>query len=395
MLLFFILTLFCSSLFSVSVNAETIALAKNCKAAYLCDAMSGEVVYARNETAHMPIASMCKIMTLLLCFEAEESGKISFDDTICVSDRAAGMGGSQVFLEAGGNYFVKDLIESICIASANDSCVAMAETICGSEEIFVKKMNERAEQLGMKDTSFSDCTGLPKEGQYSCARDVSVMLRELLKKQAYYSFSKIWMDEMLHSGGRVTQMANTNKLIRNYQGCDAGKTGYTAEAGFCLAASAMRGGMRVVSVVMGAADSKTRFDGVSEMFDFAFANYTSKCVLEEKVLQEIKCEVSGGKQREVSVIPERACYVFGNKGEEDKIELEYNVTAIKAPVSVGVKVGEVIVYKNGVECDRVVLLANEAVSKRGYFDGIREIAENWVLQTVFVTLQSTMSDVIQ
>ena len=122
-------------------------------------------------------------------------------------------------------------------------------------------MNERADELGMKDTSFSDCTGLPKEGQYSCARDVAVMLRELLTKEAYYSFSKIWMDEMHHSGGRVTQMANTNKLIRNYQGCDSGKTGYTSEAGFCLAASAMRGGMRVVSVVIGAADSKTRFDG--------------------------------------------------------------------------------------------------------------------------------------
>lgn len=379
MLLFFILALLCSALFAVPVSAQTMELAKNCKAAYLCDAKSGEVVYARNETAHMPIASMCKIMTLLLCFEAEEEGKISFDDTVCVSDRAAGMGGSQVFLEAGGTYPVKDLIESICIASANDSCVAMAETICGSEELFVKKMNERADELGMKDTSFSDCTGLPKEGQYSCARDVAVMLKELLTKEAYYSFSKIWMDEMHHSGGRVTQMANTNKLIRNYQGCDSGKTGYTSEAGFCLAASAMRGGMRVVSVVIGAADSKTRFDGVSEMFDYAFANYTSKCVLEEKVLQDYKCEVKGGKQSEISVIPARASYLFGKKGEEDKIQLEYNVQPVKAPVQIGEKVGEVIVYKNGVESDRVDLLANETSLKRGYFDSIREIAQDWTL----------------
>lgn len=379
MLLFFALVMSCSALFFAPVGAENVVLAQNCKAVCLCDAKSGQIVYARNETMHLPIASMCKIMTLLLSFEAEESGKIGFEDEVCVSERAAGMGGSQVFLEAGGKYPVKDLIESICIASANDSCVAMAETICGSEELFVKKMNERAEQLGMEDTSFSDCTGLPKEGQYSCARDVAVMLRELLKKDAYFKFSKIWMDEMHHSGGRVTQMANTNKLIRNYQGCDSGKTGYTSEAGFCLAASAARGETRVVSVVIGAPDSKTRFDGVAELFDYAFANFTSKCVLEEKVLQDQKCEVKGGKKREISVIPQRACYLFGSKGDSDKIEIEINVKAIKAPVAIGDVVGEAVVFKNGVESDRIKLLANEESAKNGYFDCIRDLAENWTI----------------
>lgn len=379
MLLFFALTMSCTALFFSPVSAEEMSLAQNCKAVYLCDAKSGQTVYARNETTHLPIASMCKIMTLLLSFEAEEDGKISFEDEVCISERAAGMGGSQVFLEAGGKYLVKDLIESICIASANDSCVAMAETVCGSEELFVKKMNERAEELGMKDTSFSDCTGLPKEGQYSCARDVAVMLRELLKKEKYYLFSKIWMDEMHHSGGRVTQMANTNKLIRNYQGCDSGKTGYTSEAGFCLAASAARGEMRVVSVVIGAPDSKTRFEGVCEMFDYAFANFTSRCVLEEKVLQDAKCEVKGGKRREISVIPARPCYLFANKGEEDKIEIEICMDGVKAPVAVGDRVGEAVIFKNGVESDRIPLLANENSKKNGYFDCIRDLAENWTI----------------
>ena len=255
----------------------------------------------------------------------------------------------------------------------------MAERIAGSEALFVKKMNERAKSLQMNDTEFVNCTGLPESGQYSCAKDVAAMLSELLRHEEYFQYSKIWMDEIQHKGGRITEMANTNKLIRNYQGCDAGKTGYTSEAGFCLAASAERGNMRVVSVVIGAADSKTRFDNVKTMFDYAFANYTNRAVLEERVLDSAFCSVRGGKQKEVSVIPERASYIFCSKDDTDEIFYELSLDEVKAPVRRGDAVGTVTVYKNNVEADHLKLLANEDVKKSCYWDSLRDAVRGWSL----------------
>lgn len=348
------------------------------KAAYLCDWHSGECLFAQDAYAHLPIASMCKIMTLLLCFEEMDSG-MQADEEVCISEQASGMGGSQVFLEAGGVYKVGDLIESICIASANDACVAMAERISGEESLFVEKMNQRAEQLGMRDTFFINCTGLPEPGQYSCAKDVALMLSALMRHPDYFSYSKIWMDTLHHAGGRVTEMANTNKMIRSYQGCDAGKTGYTADAGFCLAASAARGSMRVVAVVIGAADSKTRFDGVKNLFDYAFSVYTNKIVLEEGVIDGVLCPVIGGKKREVCVRPEECCFVLCKKGDADSLFYKVELQEVHAPLRQGDRVGWVIVYKNNVEVYRVRALSNEDSARRGYFDSVREIAQNWVI----------------
>ncbi len=360
------------------VNAEEdTELAKNCKAAYLCDWHSGTRIYSKNETQHLPIASMCKIMTLVLIMDELESGSLKLDEEIAVSENASGMGGSQVFLESGTTYKASDLIKSICIASANDSCVAMAERIAGTEDLFISKMNERAKSLGAEDTVYVNCTGLPKQGQYSCAKDVALILGELLRHDVYYSFSKIWMDKISHPKGRETEMANTNKLIRFYNGCDAGKTGFTSEAGFCLAASAKRGNMRVVSVVIGGSDSKARFGAVSTMFDFAFATCENKVAVDsERVLDE-KSEVSGGKTDCVSVKPERSSYVFVNKTENPEIVLDVNLKGLKAPVKIGDVAGEVIVYKNGVETDRVTLRANEEIAKNTLWDAIGNIAKNW------------------
>lgn len=379
MLFFCICILSCSVLGASFVGAAAEeGVVSGCKAAYLCDWYSGTPAYAENEFQHLPIASMCKIMTLVLCFEALDKG-LSADDPITVSETASGMGGSQVFLETGGVYPAGELIKSICIASANDSCVAMAEHIAGSEALFVKKMNERARELGMNDTMFVNCTGLPAAGQYCCARDAAVMLSELMRHAAYFDYSRIWMDEIRHSGGRVTEMANTNKMIRSYQGCDAGKTGYTAEAGFCLAASAARGNMRIVSVVIGASDSKTRFADTKALLDYGFANYTNKVAVEDRVLDDALCAVSGGKQKEVSVRPARASYVFCSKDDTDEIFCETQLHPLKAPVSVGDAAGELIVYKNNTEVDRVPLLANDAVLRSSYLDSLRDIAQNWDL----------------
>ena len=379
MLLFFIgcIALSCIGAPHLRAHAGSLDLAPSCKSAYACDWLSGTAVYEKEAEKHLPIASMCKIMTMQLCFDAIRRGELSFDEEVCVSERASGMGGSQVFLETGGTYKVSELIKSICVASANDSCVAMAERISGSEEAFVGEMNDKARSLGMNNTRFVNCTGLPKNGQYSCARDVAVMFSELLHHDEYFRFSKIWMEDFKHSGGRVTQMANTNKLLRSYQGCDSGKTGYTAEAGFCLAASALRGNMRVISVVIGGADSKSRFNGVSSMLDHAFDNYENRVVLDEGVLADRSCEVSGGKQKILSVYLEHPIFVFCKKGEKDTIFYEIELSPVCAPVRRGDAVGSVQVFKNNIEVCRADLFANESIEKSSYFDSLKELAENW------------------
>ena len=218
------------------------------KSAYLMDFSTNSVIFAKNEKENLPIASMCKIMTLILTFDAISAGELGIDEEIFVSERAASMGGSQVFLEKNAKYPVRELLKSIVVCSANDSCVAIAERVAGSEELFTDRMNDKAKALGATDTVFANCTGLPKEPQYSCAKDVAIMLKELLSHEEYYQFGKVWLDKFNHPKGRFTEITNTNKLVRFYDGCDGGKTGFTNQAGFCLAATAKRNGLRVISV---------------------------------------------------------------------------------------------------------------------------------------------------
>lgn len=347
------------------------------KASYLMDFASETVMRAQNERERLPIASMCKIMTLLLSFEAIERGDFQVEDEICISERAASMGGSQVFLEANAKYSVKELIKSIIVCSANDSCVAMAEKISGSEGIFVEKMNEKANELGLSDTLFANCTGLPRDPQYSCARDVALMLKALLNHDLYFELGKVWMDKFEHPGGRYTEITNTNKLVRFYEGCDGGKTGFTNEAGFCLAATAKRNNMRVISVVIGEKTSAERFEDVKTMFDYAFANYFVTPILYAGQALEEKAYVNGGKREEVEVYPQRDVSVFSKRGEKANITLEKRLQKLKAPVKKESTIGELIVFKDGVEIERVNLLASEDVKAATFADRLRKIARNW------------------
>ncbi len=347
------------------------------KASYLMDFSSKTPMYRQNETNRLPIASMCKIMTALLCFEAVDRGELSMDEQICVSERAASMGGSQVFLEANAKYPVSELIKSIVVCSANDSCVAMAERIAGSEELFVEKMNERAKQLGANDTLFANCTGLPKSPQYSCAKDVAYMLCELLNHAEYFNFAKVWLEKFTHPEGRYTEITNTNKLVRFYDGCDGGKTGFTNEAGFCLAATAKRGEMRIISVVIGEESSKNRFDDVRTMLDYAFANYTQTPIFQAGEPLERSMAVDGGKRESIAVYPARSVYALTKRGEKSKLTYETVWKELKAPIEKGAKVGELLLFKEGVEIDRIPLLACEGVEKAGFGDRLREIAQNW------------------
>lgn len=362
----------------VRVSAEE-KLKVDCKAACLIDYYSGTQVFEKNSSERFPIASMCKIMTLILCFDEIETGNLSLEDDIPVSERAASMGGSQVFLESGNTYKAEELIKSIVVCSANDSCVAMAEHISGSDGIFVDKMNERAKSLGACDTLFANCTGLPKEPQYSTAHDVALMLRELLKNEKYYDFSRIWTEKFVHSDSRFTEMTNTNKLIRTYNGCDGGKTGFTNQAGFCLAATAKRGEMRMISVVIGASDSKSRFDYSKEMLDYAFANYTQKIVVDDAVPLGDKLSVRGGKKNEISVAAQRKGLVFSLKSGGADIDIEFLPDETIAPVNKGDVVGEIIIFKDNVEYDRVKVVALEDDPRAGIADYYKQISEGWKL----------------
>lgn len=354
-------------------------LVTGCKSAYLMDFGTGECIYKENETKRVPIASVCKVMTLTLCFEAIESGKLHADDMITVSDRASSMGGSQVFLESGLQYPLTDLIKSIIVCSANDSCVAVSESISGSEEGFVALMNKRAGELGCTDTLFANCTGLPKDTQYSCAKDVALMFRNLIGHDDYFKYSKIWLEDFTHPDNRTTTITNTNKLIRKYSYCDGGKTGFTNEAGFCLTATANKDNLRLVSVVLGADSSDHRFTSTTNLFNYGFANYKNKIVLDGDVNLNDKFQVECGKKDSVTVHPERNSYVFS--AINDTPEITYNIVDDnpKAPVMKGDVVGKIEVYKNGVLCDEVNVVAAEDVLKATYPDYIRKIADNWCL----------------
>jgi D-alanyl-D-alanine carboxypeptidase (penicillin-binding protein 5/6) len=371
--------LFCgmNSANAVEAKIQASGMQLQSKSAVLMSSDTGEVLFESNADERRPIASMVKIMTLLLCFENADAGKISYDDTVTISERSASMGGSQAFLDAGSQYKADDLIKSIAVASANDSCVAMAEHISGSVESFVEQMNNKANQLGMENTVFVNCTGLPVVGQFSTARDVGKMFNELIKHQDYFRYTKIWMDDFVHPSGRVTGLTNTNKLIRQYNGCDAGKTGYTAEAKHCLAATAMRNDMRLVSVIVGGPDSSTRFNENKMLFDYGFANYQSKPFLKkgEKINEEVS--VSGGKSDTVKAEAEQNLNLFGKKGEQKGelvIELEKNV---KAPVAKGDVVGKAYIKDGETVLKEVNLVATETIEKANYFDSLNNIIKQW------------------
>ncbi|MCD8040445.1 MAG: D-alanyl-D-alanine carboxypeptidase [Clostridia bacterium] len=369
----------CRSALAVSAETDNLSLVKECKAAYLMDFNSGECIYSYNECDRMPIASVCKVMTLTLCFDAVEQGKIALEEEVTVSSRAAGMGGSQIFLESGYSYPLTELVKSIVVCSANDSCVAVAERISGSEEQFVADMNEKAAELGCKDTLFSNCTGLPKETQYSCAKDVAVMFANLINHKEYFNYSKIWLEDFSHGNGRTTSMTNTNKLIRRYNACDGGKTGFTGEAGYCLASTAYKDNMRLVSSVLGASTSENRFSSAVSMFDYGFSNYKNKIILDKSVTLNDEFKLLGGKKKSYAVFPERDAFIFCKKGEEREVKYIITDNKVKAPVAKGQTVGKIEIYCGDVLHDTVNVVAAESVARASFGDVIKRIGENWAL----------------
>ncbi len=330
------------------------------KSAYLADYLTGTVLYAKNEEEKLPIASVTKIMTSLLVFEALDSGKITYDEIVTVSDHAAQMGGSQVYLEPNEQMTVRDLMKAMMISSANDATVALAEHVAGSVETFVGMMNNRASQLGMTNTYFKNPHGLDEEGHYSCARDVAFMTRELLTHKDVTDFTTVWMDTIRDG---AFGLSNTNKLIRYYNGATGMKTGFTNAAGFCLSGTAMRDGLHLVAVVLGGESSNERFGTVKKMLDFGFANY-SVITPERMDVEEIF--VPGGSDNYLSA-EYTPPSILTEKGTGGKITQRINVFEdITAPVKKGQVVGRVDIYRDGELLSTAELCAAEDIFRIGY-----------------------------
>lgn len=360
-----------------SSNAYADSLNVKSKAAILLDYNSGKVLYENNADARVQVASIVKLMTTLITLERIDSKSLSLDDKLHTSENASGMGGSQVFIDAYEEYSINDMLKSVIVASANDASVALAEHIAGSEDQFVSLMNNRAKELGMNNTLYANCTGLPASEQYSSARDTSILIREVMKHKDYYNYTKIWMDYLTHPSGRQTELVNTNKMIRYYNGCDCGKTGFTDEAGFCLTASAKRGDLRFVAVSLNSSTSQDRFNSVAELFNYGFANfYNKKVVSKDQTIGDLSVLMSS--KSSISVYPANDYFILAKKGDKADYSVSYELPqTLKAPILAGTVIGKIIVSQDGNVVEEINIVINEDINKLTYKDGLSKIINNW------------------
>ena len=353
----------CFMIQSVVVFAEgNTDLGLNAKSVILMEESTGNILYENNPDERLPIASVTKVMTMLLIMEAVDSGKINLDDMVTVSENAMSYGGSTMFLETGEQLTVNDMLKGIAVASANDGCVAMAEHLAGSESAFVDVMNEKAKELGMENTHFMNTNGLDEDDHYSSARDVAIMSRELMKHETIFNYTSIWMDTL--RGGKF-QLADTNKLIRFYDGANGLKTGSTSKALCCLSAAAKRNDMQLIAVVLGAPTSAERFASAKSLLDYGFANYAvnTQITAGDEVQ---KIAVEKGVDKEVGVVAGDSCSTLVKKGQEDNITKEIKIDeTITAPIEAGQKIGTMTISRDGEVIADIDLNASSAVEKKG------------------------------
>lgn len=349
-------------------SGEVLTLAENARSAVLIDADTGTIIYEKHSHEKLPPASITKIMTMLLTMEAIDAGRLKLSDKVTTSDRASSMGGSQIFLEAGEEMTVDDLLKGVAMASGNDASVALAEKIAGTEQEFVKLMNDRAQELGLKDTHFANCNGLPVANHYSSAHDIAIMSRELLKYEGITKYTGSYQDYLRKDSPKPFWLVNTNKLVRFYSGADGLKTGYTSEAKFCLAATAKRDGMRLIAVVLGEPNTKTRNSEVSAMFDYAFSQYALQPIYKAgEVIGKVK--VLKGETAQLELAASRTMSVLVKKGTKlENISQKLDIPEkIAAPISKGQLIGELIITQDGRTLAQFDLTAASSVKKAGWW----------------------------
>ena len=347
----------------------------------LTEPRTGKVIFEKNADERRPVASVTKVMTILLTLEAIDEGRVDADDSVLVSPRASGMGGSQVFLDANKDYRLRDLLKSVIVASANDAAVALAEYMDGAEEAFVRRMNQRAQELGLTNTHYVNCTGLPAQGHYTTARDVAKLSAQLDAHPLYYEFSTIWMDELTHPGGRVTQLTNTNRLIRFYSGCDGYKTGSTNEAKYCICATAQKNGLRLIAVVLGANASQTRFDEARSMLEYGFSGYQLFTPVKEGDSLGMQVPVRLGGSDTVPAVSGGTSELLLKKGDQSQIALEVALAeSVAAPVRKGDVLGEIRVKQGGTTVQTLPAVAGETVELPGMINALLRIRNHFMLR---------------
>lgn len=360
------ISLLCAAVLAVSaasVRAKGAELTLSAPSAILMEKETGTVLYAKEEHQQLEPASVTKVMTLLLVMEAIDSGQISYDDIVTASAHACSMGGSQIWLKENEQMSVRDMLKAVCVVSANDCAVALGEHLCGSEEAFVEKMNQRASELGMADTTFRNATGLPAEGHVTSAYDIALMSRELvLNHPDIRQFTTIWMDSLRNG---ESSLVNTNKLVRFYEGATGLKTGSTDSALYCLSATAERNGMELIAVVMKAPTSAQRFEDAKTLLNYGFGAYTLTHVAMEEVLPRVPVSI-GAKKSVQPVLSDGGALLLPKEqaaGLEQTVEL---MERLEAPVEKGQPIGTLTLTADGEAVATVPIVAGEAVERMSW-----------------------------
>ena len=363
----------------VLVNSDN-EISLNCKSALLMEASSGTIIYEMNSHEKLEPASVTKIMTMLLTMEALQSGRITLEDKVIISNKASKMTGTCLLLEEGEVRTVNDLLLGIAVESANDASVAIAEHIAGSEEEFVKMMNNKAKELGMSDTVFMNCHGLHDEGHVTSAHDIGIMSRELLKHEKIFGYISIYMTKVTvgKKNNVVRELANKNKMVRFYDDVDGIKTGYTEKAMYCISVTAKRNNMRLISVIMGAPSTGSRNNDARKLLDYGFANFSTYSIGKKgDIIKTIK--VSKGNKDEINVILDNDINVLVKKGEEKQIERKLILPdKLSAPIFKGDKLGEIEVLKDGEKIQSISLIAQEDVAKATFLNNIYKAIRYWI-----------------
>lgn len=360
---------------------ETVASEVNARSAVLIEPYTGKILFEQDKDEQFPPASVTKVMTMLLIYEAIGQGKISLTDEVTVSAYAAGMGGSQIFLEAMEVQPVEDLVKSIVIASANDSAVAMAEYLAGSEEAFVVLMNKKAKELGMNNTNFANACGLDDPSHLTTAYDIGLMTKELVTKYPeVLQYTNIWQDTITHKTARGEEefvLTNTNRLIKNYQGATGLKTGSTSEALYCLSGTAERNGLSLIAVVMGAPDPTTRFAETMKLFDYGYANFGITTGAEKGMISG-EVSIHKGVKDSVEVMVKEQVSALVPKGSKEELTSKIEIVEfLNAPVDEGTKAGEIIFYYNDEEVGRSDLVTTQSIERAGFMDTVEKLLVRW------------------
>ena len=376
--LLLVAALFIPSLAAAAPLEDGLPIEITSPAVILAEAETGTVIFEKNADERREVASITKLMTALLVFEALEDNDIALTDQVTVSQRAAAMEGSQALLDADTDYKLEDLLRTMIMASANDSAVALAEYLAGTEENFVQRMNERAQALGMDDTHYVNCTGYPQEGQYTTARDVMTLSCEVSRHPAYHTYASVWVDTLVHPSGRTTDLTNTNRLVRFYEGCDGLKTGSTDAAKYCVSATAEKNGMRLIAVVLGCENSQTRFNEARSMLEYGFATYQRTTIARKGDALGEQLKVNRGSAESVDLLLGSGLSMLLRNGQASQLKMELVIPeSIDAPVDAGQVVGFVRVLLGETAVAKLNVVAASAVPLPGFIEGFFRIINAW------------------